>query len=221
MDKLYKGLEEASGENWNADENFSERRPFMAVLDIGLARATTGARIFGCLKGACDGGLYIPHSTRRYPGASKARRKKKAEYSYKASQGQQHRDKIFGQHIQIYMDELEESDATQYQKQFSRWIKCLEANKTESLEVLYTKVHAQIRANPKQPAKVDRGNKVKNTMTGIINTNQKVFQTGLTSAANGGKYKRDKRMTNAMRKTRVQQKIAIHMQMQMQAEDDN
>lgn len=29
---------------------------------------TTGARIFGCLKGAADGGLYIPHNEKRFPG---------------------------------------------------------------------------------------------------------------------------------------------------------
>ena len=36
-------------------------RPFRAFLDVGLARTTTGARVFGVLKGAVDGGLDIPH----------------------------------------------------------------------------------------------------------------------------------------------------------------
>ena len=31
------------------------------VLDVGLARTGTGAKIFAALKGACDGGLNIPH----------------------------------------------------------------------------------------------------------------------------------------------------------------
>lgn len=39
-------------------------------LDVGLARTTTGARVFGALKGAADGGLNIPHSTKRFPGYS-------------------------------------------------------------------------------------------------------------------------------------------------------
>jgi len=30
-------------------------------LDVGLKRTTTGAKIFGALKGAVDGGLNIPH----------------------------------------------------------------------------------------------------------------------------------------------------------------
>lgn len=34
---------------------------FRAFLDVGLARTTTGARVFGALKGAVDGGLDIPH----------------------------------------------------------------------------------------------------------------------------------------------------------------
>lgn len=36
-------------------------KAFRAVLDVGLYRTTTGARIFGALKGAVDGGLDIPH----------------------------------------------------------------------------------------------------------------------------------------------------------------
>jgi len=39
-----------------------------AYLDIGLARTTTGARIFGAMKGAADGGIDIPHSVKRFPG---------------------------------------------------------------------------------------------------------------------------------------------------------
>ena len=34
---------------------------FRCFLDVGLARTTTGARIFGAMKGAVDGGLDIPH----------------------------------------------------------------------------------------------------------------------------------------------------------------
>merc|ERR1712188_185791 len=48
-----------------------ERRPFKALLDVGLKRTTTGARIFGALKGATDGGLYIPHNQKRFPGSHK------------------------------------------------------------------------------------------------------------------------------------------------------
>merc|ERR1712228_224504 len=44
------------------------RRPFKAYLDVGLVRTTTGNRVFGAMKGACDGGLYIPHNEKRFPG---------------------------------------------------------------------------------------------------------------------------------------------------------
>lgn len=35
---------------------------------MGLARTTTGARVFGAMKGAVDGGLNVPHSLKRFPG---------------------------------------------------------------------------------------------------------------------------------------------------------
>lgn len=38
-----------------------ESAPFRAFLDVGLVRTTTGARVFGAMKGAADGGLDIPH----------------------------------------------------------------------------------------------------------------------------------------------------------------
>jgi large subunit ribosomal protein L5e len=44
----------------------------MAVLDVGLRRTTTGARVFGALKGAVDAGIFIPHSVKRFPGYTKA-----------------------------------------------------------------------------------------------------------------------------------------------------
>ena len=43
-------------------------RPFKCIMDVGIARTTLGARIFGALKGAVDGGLYIPHSNKKFPG---------------------------------------------------------------------------------------------------------------------------------------------------------
>lgn len=69
MDKFYPGNTEVNGEKYDVNENPSdERRPFKAFLDTGLRRTTTGSRVFGVLKGAVDGGLYVPHSTKRFPG---------------------------------------------------------------------------------------------------------------------------------------------------------
>jgi large subunit ribosomal protein L18 len=38
-----------------------------AILDIGLNRATTGARVFAALKGAVDAGLEIPYGEEILP----------------------------------------------------------------------------------------------------------------------------------------------------------
>jgi large subunit ribosomal protein L18 len=44
-----------------------------AVLDIGLARASPGARVFAALKGAVRAGLAIPHSAEVLPDDSRVR----------------------------------------------------------------------------------------------------------------------------------------------------
>jgi large subunit ribosomal protein L18 len=44
-----------------------------AVLDLGLHRATRGARIFAALKGAVEGGLEIPHSEEILPDDARVR----------------------------------------------------------------------------------------------------------------------------------------------------
>jgi len=79
----------------------------MAVLDVGLAHTTTGNRVFGCLKGAVDGGLYIPHSTKRFPGYFKDEDNEKYEAKV-------HRDRIFGVHIDKYMKILKDSSEEEY-----------------------------------------------------------------------------------------------------------
>jgi large subunit ribosomal protein L5e len=40
-------------------------RPFKCFLDVGLKRTSTGNRVFGAMKGASDGGIFIPHSENR------------------------------------------------------------------------------------------------------------------------------------------------------------
>jgi large subunit ribosomal protein L5e len=72
MADMYKGVEAADGEFFDVyekDKGVNEdRRPFRALLDVGLVRTTTGNRVFGALKGAVDGGIHIPHNTKRFPG---------------------------------------------------------------------------------------------------------------------------------------------------------
>lgn len=52
---------------------------FRCYLDVGLARTTTGARVFGAMKGAVDGGLNVPHSIKRFPGYDAEAKKFNAE----------------------------------------------------------------------------------------------------------------------------------------------
>lgn len=46
---------QATGEDYNVEEG-DEKRPFRALLDVGLVRTTTGNRVFGALKVK----LYVP-----------------------------------------------------------------------------------------------------------------------------------------------------------------
>lgn len=50
----FEGVVEADGEytlTEAAETDDGERRPFKANLDVGLARTSTGARVFGAMKG--------------------------------------------------------------------------------------------------------------------------------------------------------------------------
>lgn len=90
-----------------------EQAPFQLILDIGLARSSTGARIFGALKGAVDGGCYIPHSENRFPGYDKESKELDANL---------HRDRIYGVHVAEYMKILRDSNKEAYERQFSKFI---------------------------------------------------------------------------------------------------
>lgn len=65
----YEGVAEPSGELQLTEPIEGEPRPFKCFLDVGLARTSTGARVFGAMKGASDGGIFIPHSESRFPGS--------------------------------------------------------------------------------------------------------------------------------------------------------
>jgi len=71
----YDGKVEADGEDYSVEADAdADRAPFKALLDVGLARTTTGARVFGALKGAVDGGLHVPHNSKRFPGTERRKR---------------------------------------------------------------------------------------------------------------------------------------------------
>jgi len=137
LDTLYVGKEEADGEFYEVEENEEGPAPFRAYLDIGLARATTGARIFGVLKGAVDGGLDVPHSNKRFPGYDNDSNEYDADM---------HRSMIFAQHVKEYMEHLLEQDEDMYKKQFATYVK--NNIDPDSIEESIEAVHAAIRANP-------------------------------------------------------------------------
>jgi len=136
MDEEYQGNIEATGEDFSV-EPAESRRPFRALLDVGLLRTTTGNRVFGALKGALDGGLDIPHSEKRFAGFSKDSKSLDADV---------HRKYIYGGHVAAYMKALIEDEPEKYQTHFSEYIKA--GVEPDNIEELYKKVHSAIRANP-------------------------------------------------------------------------
>jgi len=135
----YAGCEEVDGEDFNVEADPEGKAPFKALLDVGLRRTTTGARVFGALKGACDGGLEIPHNNRRFPGTENTG----SEY---VADADTHKKYIFGGHVAEYMDSLHEDDEEAYQKQFSRFIEL--GIGSEDLEGIYETAHKKIREDP-------------------------------------------------------------------------
>jgi len=97
------------------------------------------------LKGSVDGGLDIPHSTRRFPGYSREGKKFDADV---------HRQHIFGLHVANYMTTLKEENPDLYGKQFSRFVKA--GVQPTSFEALYKAAHAAIRADPSPPKKKEK-----------------------------------------------------------------
>jgi len=84
-----------------------------ASLDIGLIRATTGHKVFACMKGVVDGGVNIPHSEKRYPGYSPE----------KGFDPLILKHRIEGEHIFNYMSSLKEEDELKFNRFFSLSVK--------------------------------------------------------------------------------------------------
>jgi large subunit ribosomal protein L5e len=185
LDTAFVGKKEATGDEFHVADDFEgERRPFKAVLDVGLYRTTVGARLFGALKGASDGGIDIPHSIKRFPGYSAA-----GEGAYDAAV---HKDRILGKHVAAYMAHLKEEDPEAYERQFADFIK--KDITGDKVEKMYKAAHAAIRADPTFKPKADKG--VKNVRVGHTIT-----------TANGNKYERRVKLSCAQRKARVIEKI--------------
>jgi len=133
----YAGNSALDGQDYNVEENEEGPRPFMALLDIGLRRTTTGAKVFAALKGATDGGLNVPHNEKRFVGYDSEAKKLDAEVLKKH---------ILGGHVADYMRSLKEEDPERFQRQFSKYIK--DGVKPDDLESRWKKTFEAIRANP-------------------------------------------------------------------------
>ncbi|KAK6464331.1 hypothetical protein DFJ63DRAFT_68628 [Scheffersomyces coipomensis] len=137
LDETYQGVEEVEGEFELTEAVEDGPRPFKVFLDIGLQRTTTGARIFGVLKGASDGGLYVPHSPNRFPGWDIESEELDAELLRKY---------IFGGHVAEYIEELMDDDEEKYRSLFKGYI--ADEIEAEDIEEIYTEAHAKIREDP-------------------------------------------------------------------------
>jgi len=111
------------------------RRPFKCLLDVGLARTTTGSKVFACMKGAVDGGVYIPHNEKRFVGF------RDGEFKPEAL-----RSRILGAHVVAHMKALEKDNKEAFQLHFSQYLK---NNVTAAkLESVIKACFANIRKNP-------------------------------------------------------------------------
>jgi len=135
----YEGNLNVDGEDYNVEGADGKKNPFKAILDVGLKRTTTGSRLFGALKGACDGGIDVPHNDHRFPGS-------KREAKEWTSDPKKHREYIFGLHVATYMTALKKDKPDSFQKKFSQYIK--NGVTAESIEKMYKEVHANIRKDP-------------------------------------------------------------------------
>jgi len=112
-------------------------RPFKCYLDVGLKRTSTGSRVFGAMKGASDGGVFVPHSEKRFPGFDSESKNLDPEVLKKY---------IHGGHVSEYMESLEEEDDERFKKQFASYL--ADGIGSEDIEEIYTSAYAAIREDP-------------------------------------------------------------------------
>merc|ERR1711976_1045335 len=195
---MFKGTTTVDGVDYDVSADYEavkqDKRPFKAILDIGSTNASTGNRVFGVLKGACGGGLHVPHSVKKYPGYVKEEGSKKGVYTAEV-----HKDRIFGCHIDEYMDKLKNDSEDDFNKQFSKWNKCLTDAKVDSCEDLFKNIHTGIRADPTY-SKKKRENKPK-VYTDARRT--------VIKGAKGKEYLRARRFAYEERKQALQMKINL------------
>lgn len=141
----YQGVTEPDGTIQLTEALEDGPRPFKAFLDVGLARTSTGARVFGAMKGASDGGIYIPHNGNRFPGF---------DIETKTNDDELLRNYIYGVHVAEYMEYLEEEDEERYKKQFATFLR--EGITSDKVEDMYAEAHEAIRADPSPKPKAEK-----------------------------------------------------------------
>jgi len=142
LDEKFKGKEELDGGDYHIEDEEHEQRPLKCLLDVGIQTTCVGHRMWGALKGAADGGLHIPHNTKKMPGYKPPEEKgKEGEYDAEA-----HKERIFGSHVKEYMEQMQEEDPTKYEAHFAKFIENdIDADK---IEEMYSEAHDKIRENP-------------------------------------------------------------------------
>lgn len=199
LDEKFAGKEELNGEEYHVEEEENDdQRPLKAILDVGLRRTSVGARMWAALKGAVDGGLYVPHSIKRFPGY-KAAEEKGAEPEYDA---EAHKERLFGNHVKEYMEMLQEEDPTKYEAHFAKFLAAgIDADKMEDM---YTEAHEKIKEDPdhevnkKEITHTRKGNKI--------------------TTSDGTEHTRTMKLSLKQRREKVAAKIAA-AQAKMLAED--
>lgn len=208
LDETFKGKEELDGEQYHIEDEIEEgARPFKVILDIGLQRSVVGARLWGALKGAADGGLHIPHNEKNFPGY-KAPEEKGAECEYDA---EAHKERIFGAHVKEYMEMMQEEDPTKYEAHFAKYIE--NDIDADGIEDMYTEAHEKIREDPTgEPAE-----KKDVTFTRKIESDPAEC---VMAASDGTEHVRSIKLTLAQRREKVQEKIRAHVEAAMAGSDE-
>jgi len=166
LNDKYEGVTESDGTLVLTEAAEDAPRPFKAFLDVGLKRTSTGSRVFGAMKGASDGGLFIPHSANRFPGYDAESKELDAETL---------RSYIYGGHVSDYMSYLQEEDEDKYKTHFAKFI--AEGVTADDLEDMYLEAHQAIREDPSftptEKNKPAAGDKVKNYRQQRLNNKQR------------------------------------------------
>jgi len=133
----YAGNSNVNGEDYNVESVTDGPAAFYVILDTGLARTTTGAKVFSVLKGVTDGGVEVPHGVNRFVGFNKEENKLNADTLRKY---------IFGGHVAEYMGKVQKEDPEKFAKHFSKFVAA--GITAANFQEKWTATHKAIRANP-------------------------------------------------------------------------